>query len=143
MKYLKSYADAAHMTEADYVEMVSDNNVANKLQKAGLHTTMSEYVDAPIIEENPLTPECSLAEVNEDGNATGRIVNVSADIRILDANGRIDPAKFQAIAFDPANNAYLRLREKAGNSFRDGKKLNRAKQATMLLVKISARPFQK
>ena len=53
----------------------------------------------------------------------GEIVNVSADEKILDENGKIDPAKLEPIVFDPVNNAYLKLGEKAGNAFQDGMKL--------------------
>ena len=50
----------------------------------------------------------------------GEIVNVSVDERILDENGKVDPAKLEAIVFDPVNNAYLRVGEKVGNAFQDG-----------------------
>lgn len=115
-----SFADAAHVTEADYVGMVSANEVPDKLAKAGLHTLKSEYVDAPLIEEFPMALECRFVKVNEDGNIIGEIVNVSADERVLAENGMVDAAKLQAIAFDPVNNAYLKLGEKVGNAFADG-----------------------
>ena len=118
-----SFADAAHVVEADYVGIESANNVPNKMEKANLHTSKSEFVDAPIIDEFPLALECKLIKINEDGNIIGQIVNVSADERILGENGKIDPAKMQAIAFDPVNNAYLVLGEKVGNAFSDGAKL--------------------
>ena len=50
----------------------------------------------------------------------GEIVNVSADERILDEDGKIDPSKLEPIVFDPVNNAYLKVGEKVGNAFRDG-----------------------
>ena len=46
-----SFADAAHVKEADYVGIVSGNKEPAKLEKAGLHTVRSEFVDAPLIEE--------------------------------------------------------------------------------------------
>lgn len=115
-----SIADVAHVKEADYVGMVSANKVPNKLEKAGFHTTKSEFVDAPLIDELPLTLECRLIKVNEDGNIIGQIVNVSADERILGEDGLIDTDKLQAITFDPIHNAYLKLGEKVGNAFSDG-----------------------
>lgn len=117
-----SFADAAHVVEADYVGLVSANDVADKLEKAGFHTTPSQHVDAPIIDELPMALECRLVKFNEDGNIIGEIVNVSADERILDADGVIDPVKLEAISFDPVHNAYLKLGEKVGNAFRDGGK---------------------
>lgn len=118
-----SFADAAHAVEADYVGLVSANDVADKLEKAGFHTTPSQHVDAPIIDELPMTLECRLVKFNEDGNIIGEIVNVSADERILDADGVIDPAKLEPISFDPVHSAYRKLGEKVGNAFQDGGKL--------------------
>ena len=57
------------------------------------------------------------------GLLVGEIVNVSADERILNADGTIDPARLRPITFDMANSAYLVLGEKVGNAFQDGKKL--------------------
>lgn len=118
-----SFADAAHVTEADYVGMESANQVKDKLAKADLHTLKSEYVDAPVIDVFPLTLECSLLKMTEDGNIIGKIINVSADERILGADGKIDSSRLQAISFDPVHNVYLKLGEKVGNAFQDGAKL--------------------
>ena len=118
-----SFADADHMVAADYVGLVSANETEDKMERAGFHTTKSEHVDAPIINELPMALECRLIKVNEDGNIVGEIVNVSADESILDEDGAIDPAKLQTISFDPVHNAYLKLGEKIGNAFRDGAKL--------------------
>lgn len=118
-----SIADAAHVVEADYVGLVSANDTTDKMERAGFHTTKSEYVDALIIDELPMTPECRLTKVNEDGKIVGEIVNVSADERILGEDGNIDPAKLQAISYDPVHRAYLKLGEKVGNAFQDGASL--------------------
>lgn len=115
-----SFADAAHVVEADYVGIVSANNVDDKLEKAGFHATRSQFVDAPIIDELPMALECRLVKVNEDGNIIGEIVNISADEAILGEDGTIDSDKLQAIAFDPVHNAYLKLGGKVGNAFQDG-----------------------
>ena len=118
-----SFADAAHVVAADYVGLVSANDTADKMERSGFHTTKSEFVDAPMIDELPMTLECRLEKVNEDGNIIGEIINVSADESILDADGMIDSGKLQAIAFDPVQSAYLKLGEKVGNAFRDGAEL--------------------
>ena len=113
----------AHVAEADYVGIVSANNVPDKLDRAGFHTIKSEFVNAPIIEEFPLTLECKLLKINEDGIVIGEIVNVSAEESILDANGKINVDRLQIITYDPANMEYRRLGEKVGNAFSDGKKI--------------------
>ena len=116
-----SMADAANVAACDYVGIVSANDVPDKLEKAGFHTTRSEFVDAPLIDELPMALECRLVSYDEEScRMVGEIVNVSAEESVLDENGKIDPGKLQPITFDPVNNAYLKLGEKVGNAFRDG-----------------------
>lgn len=116
-----SMADAAHVTEADYLGVVSGNKVPEKLAKAGLHTEKSEFVDAPVICELPMAIECELVSFNEESEMLiGRIVNVCADESILDEDGLIDPMKLRPITFDPAHNGYYVLGEKVGSAFKDG-----------------------
>ena len=119
-----SMADAAHVVEADYVGIVSANNVPDKLDKAGLHTTKSSFVDAPLIDELPMALECKLVSFDEESELViGEIVNVCAEESILNDKGNVDPAKLNPITYDPVNHAYLILGEKVGNAFSDGKKL--------------------
>lgn len=119
-----SMADAAHVVECDYVGIVSANDVPDKLTKAGFHTTKSEFVDAPLIDELPMALECKLISYDEEScRLVGEIVNVSADERVLSADGKIDPDKLEPITFDPVNNNYLKLGAKVGNAFKDGMKL--------------------
>ena len=116
-----SMATAAQVVPCDYVGIASGNNVPNKLEKAGWHTTKSEYVDAPLIDELPMAVECRLVSYDpESCRLVGEIVNVSADESVLDAQGKIDPDKLEPIAFDPIHNTYRKLGEKVGNAFRDG-----------------------
>ena len=102
----------------------SGNNVANKLEKAGWHTSKAEFVDAPLIDELPMAVECRLVSYDpESCRLVGEIVNVSADESVLGEDGKIDPDKLQPIIFDPIHNIYRKLGEKAGNAFRDGAQL--------------------
>ena len=118
-----SFATAKTVVPCDYVGIVSANDVPDKLAKAGLHTTKSEYVNAPIINELPMTVECKLIKFNEDGICIGRIVNVSADESILDGEGRIDAKKLDPIIYDGVTHAYWSFGEKVGQAFSDGKKI--------------------
>lgn len=116
-----SMADKEHLVSCDYVGITSGNKVPDKFHKAGFTETKSEFVNAPIINELPMTLECRLISYDsETCNLIGEIVNVSADESILDERGKIDPLKLKPITFDPVNNTYLIIGEKAGNAFRDG-----------------------
>lgn len=115
-----SFADAEHVVASDYVGLVSANNEPAKLQKAGFHAVKSEQIDAPLFEELPMTLECKLLKVTEDGNLIGEIVNISVDERILNTDGAIDPEKLCPISFDPIRNVYVEMGDVVGKAFADG-----------------------
>ena len=80
-------------------------------------------VNAPIIEQLPMTLECEFVSYDEDNNyLVGRIVGVSADDKIL-TDGKIDYHKLRPITYDPINHHYIELGEVVGKAFYDGKKL--------------------
>ncbi len=117
-------ADVEHLVACDYVGLASGNNVPDKFAKAGFHAVKSEFVDAPLIEELPIAVECKLKDYNpETCILRGQIVNVSVDEKVLGEDGKVDAAKAAPIIFDPFNNAYLKVGEKVGNAFSDGKRL--------------------
>lgn len=119
-----SMADAAHVVACDYVGIVSGNKMADKFAKAGFHATKSEFVDAPLIDELAVAIECKLKDYNPDTCILrGEIVNVSVDERVLDEEGKVDAGKVAPIIFDPFNNDYLKVGEKVGKAFSDGKQL--------------------
>ena len=108
----------------DYVGIESGNKVADKIAKAGWHTTKSEFVDATLIDELPMAVECRLVSYDpESCRLMGEIVNVSTDESVLDETGKIDPDKLRPITFDPIHSAYRVLGQKVGNAFHDGMKL--------------------
>lgn len=118
-----SFATTETVVPCDYVGIVSANDVPDKFLRAGFHDTKSEFVNAPVIEELPMTVECKLLKFNEDGICIGEIVNVSADEKILGENGKVDVKKLDPVIFDSANSAYWNLGEKVGRAFSDGKKI--------------------
>ena len=118
-----SFATSKTVAACDYVGIVSANDVPDKLARAGFHATKSEFVNAPIIDELPMTVECLLIKFNEDGICVGEIVNVSADESILDKQGKIDAKRLDPIIYDGVTHAYWSFGEKVGRAFSDGKKL--------------------
>ena len=102
-------ADAAHAKACDYVGIVSGKDVPDKFTKAGFTASKSEFINAPIVNELPVTLECELLKIEEDGRYIGKIVNVSCDECYLGQDGQPDLSKFTPIAFDPAGNTYVAL----------------------------------
>ena len=118
-----SVATADTVTACDYVGLVSGNKEPDKFAKAGFTATKSQFVNAPIINELPMTLECELLSYDEENNhLVGRIVNISADEKIL-TDGKIDVAKLRPITYDPIGYNYFELGTKVGNAFSEGKKL--------------------
>lgn len=112
------------MAETDYLGVVSGNDVPDKVARAGLHAVRSEFVDAPVLEDYPLTLECKVAKVEKKGEDyyfVGDIVNILADEKVL-TNGRLDVKKLGVITFDAANGKYIALGDAAGDAFRVGRK---------------------
>ncbi len=109
--------------ESDFFGIASSNKMADKFERTSLHAVKSSRVDAPVIEEYPLTLECSLEKIEDEPyglRILGRIVNVLADDKVLDEKGKIDPAKLNAFAFDQMQNGYYAIGEKVGQAWNSG-----------------------
>ena len=118
-----SFATADTVVSCDYVGIVSANDEPDKFAKAGFTATKSEFVNAPIIDQLPVTVECRLHKFTEDGICIGEIVNVSADQSVLDENGKLDLKKLDPIIYDSVSHGYFGFGEQVGQAFSDGKKL--------------------
>ncbi|MBQ9185238.1 MAG: flavin reductase [Bacteroidales bacterium] len=114
-----SFADERTVAESDYFGLVSGNKVPDKVSKVGFTVTPSPNVDAPIIDQYPLTLECKVVSF-EDGCLIGEIVNMSADESIL-TDGNVDLAKLKPIVFDAAGVCYRALGDVVGKAWGAGK----------------------
>ena len=115
-----SFADVRTVAESDYFGLVSGKNVPDKVERAGFTVTPSPNVDAPIINEYPLTLECKVVSW-KDGILIGEVVNMSADECVL-TDGKVDLEKLQPIVFDAAAMTYRALGEVVGKAWGAGKK---------------------
>lgn len=106
---------------SDYFGVVSGNE-EDKIAKAGVHVIKSQFVDAPVIEEYPLTLECTVDSF-KDGELIGTVVNCSVDEKYLGEDGNINVDEMELITFDMISNTYRVLGNVVGNAFKDGLKL--------------------
>ena len=114
------------LKESDFFGIATGNKMADKFARSGLHAVKSARVDAPVIEEYPLTLECEVAEMQDQPyglRVLGKIVNVLADEKVLDEAGKIDAGKLNAFAFDQMRNGYYALGEKVGQAWKSGAEL--------------------
>ncbi len=104
---------------SDYFGLESGETV-NKIEKAGVHVHKSAHVNAPIIEEYPVTLECEVTEWNEKQEyLKGKIIAQQADDSVL-TDGKIDLGKLQPIMYDASFHAYRVIGEIVGKAFQDG-----------------------
>ena len=115
-----SFADVRTVAESDYLGLVSGTKVPDKVAKVGFTVSPSPNVDAPIIDQYPLTLECKVVSW-KDGILVGEVVNMSADECIL-TDGKVDLGKLQPIVFDAAALTYRALGEVVGQAWGSGKK---------------------
>lgn len=120
-EFTVSFADARTVKESDYFGIVSANDVPDKVKRAGFTVRRAPNVDAPIIEQYPLTLECRVVEMSENGRVVGEIINMSADESILNAEGKVDLAKLQPIIYDSSTNAYRVVGDSVGTAWSSGK----------------------
>ena len=116
-----SFATKKTTVISDYFGIVSGNK-EDKIAKSRVHIVDSKYVNAPIIEEYPLTLECSMDSF-KNGILIGKIENVSIDEEYLKEDGKIDIDKMELIIFDMTSNTYRTLGNVIGQAFKDGMKL--------------------
>ena len=119
-------ADEKNEVEADFFGIASGNTMDDKFERTGMHATKSGFVDAPIIDEFPVTLECKVVEMQNQPyglRVLGEILNVSAEENVLDEEGKIDVSKVKPILFDQFKAGYYKTGEKIGQAFSDGKKL--------------------
>ena len=115
-----SFASKDNVVQSDYFGIVSANDVPDKVARAGFTVTKSPNVDAPIINEYPLTLECRVVSF-EDGMLIGEVVNQSADESIL-TDGKVDLTKLKPIVFDAAGMCYRAIGDSIGQAWGSGKK---------------------
>ncbi len=124
-EFTLSYATVRDVAESDYFDTVSANDVPDKIAQTGFTVTKSQNINAPIIDQYPLTMECRVVEIIErEGDGCfviGEVVNTIADPSIL-TDGRIDLDKLQPIVFDASMPSYRSVGGVVGGAWDAGKK---------------------
>ena len=126
MAFTLSIADIPHLEAADFFGIASGNKMPDKFERSGLHAVRSEKVDAPVVEEFPLTLECRVVECQQTAygfRVLGEIVGTLAEESVLDEKGKVDPTKLNAFVFDPFQSGYYAIGEKVGQAGNTGAKL--------------------
>lgn len=118
-----SIADVPHIQAADFFGIASGNKMEDKFARSGLMAVKSEKVDAPVVQEFPLTLECKVVEDKMEvygHHVLGEIVGVLADESVLDETGKVDASKLNAFVFDQFRSGYYAIGEKVGQAWHTG-----------------------
>ena len=114
-----------YVREADYFGIASGRK-ENKFSAAGLTPEPCDHVDAPFVKEFPLVLECRLIQTIEIGRHTqfiGEILELKADVSVLDERGIPSMEKVKPIAFAPVSLTYYGMGQFLGKAFSIGKDL--------------------
>lgn len=114
-----------YIKEADFFGTTSGRDV-NKFSATGLTPVKSEFVDAPYVKEFPLVLECRVIQTIEIGLHTefiGEIMDVKAELSILNEKELPDIKKVKPILYDPANRTYHGAGKYLGQAFSIGKEM--------------------
>lgn len=122
-----AFASKETMVASDYVGIVSQKNNSDKIQKSGLTTEKAPNVNAPVFTDYPMTLECRIKEKLHESETgyyiIAEVVNILCDEKYLAEDGKPDVEKMDLITFDPVHMGYIKLGERVGQAFGEGKKL--------------------
>jgi flavin reductase (DIM6/NTAB) family NADH-FMN oxidoreductase RutF len=114
-----------NVKEADYFGIASGKTV-DKFQATGLTAVKSELVDAPYVNEFPLIIECKVIKIVEIGLHTefiGEIMDVKADLYVLNEKSLPDIEKVKPIIWNMAGMTYHKVGIALGQAFSIGKEI--------------------
>lgn len=119
-----AFATADTIAACDYVGIVSGNKVENKLEKCGFTVTKSDKVNAPVIDQLPVTIECRVIELQEEFKETrvvAEIVGMKAEESVI-TDGKVELGKVGLVVFDTVGLCYRTVGDSVGAAWGIGKK---------------------
>lgn len=112
------------IVDCDYVGIVSGNREPKKFEKTHLTAVRSQTVDAPVIEQFPLTFECAVFKVFDDEDlgfyVVAKVKNILINEEVLGPKGAVDVEKMNLCFFSPLDNTYRAYGEVIAKAFSAG-----------------------
>ena len=105
---------------ADYVGLISGNDVNDKLIKTNWNIIKSDIMNAPIFDKLPLCLLCKMENYDEEKELLiGEVISISCDESIL-TNGKVDIVKLDPLCYDCENHGYYKIGKLVGKAFSIG-----------------------
>ena len=123
-EFTVAFATKETVEACDYVGIASGNKVTDKLARCGFTVTKSDKVNAPVIDQLPVTIECRVIELQEEFKETrvvAEIVGMKAEESVL-TDGKVDLGKVHPIMFDTVALCYRGIGDSVGGAWSAGKK---------------------
>ncbi|MBO7472941.1 MAG: flavin reductase family protein [Ruminococcus sp.] len=123
-EFTVAYATEEQITACDFVGIVSGNDEENKLEKCGFTVTKSDKINAPVIDQLPVTIECRVIDIQEEFGETrviAEIVGLKADENVL-TDGKVDYSKVGLVIYDTVAKCYRKVGESVAAARSAGKK---------------------
>lgn len=96
------------VAESDYFGTTSEKRTPGKIKHVGFTWHDAKKVNAPVIDQYPLTLECKVVSW-KDGELIADIVGSDIDKNILDDKGNVDFAKLKPVVLDESTHEYYVL----------------------------------
>jgi len=122
-EFTVAFATTAQLAACDYVGVVSGNKVENKLEKCGFTVTKSDKVNAPVIDQLPVTIECRVVDIQDEfdeARVVAEIIGMKADEDVL-TDGRVDLGKAGLVVYDTVSKTYRAVGDVVGGAWSIGK----------------------
>lgn len=104
------------VAESDYFGTTSEKKAPGKVKHVGFTWHKANKVNAPVIDQYPLTLECKVSSW-KDGVLVADIVGSDIATNILDDNGNVDYAKLRPVVFDEGTHEYRVLTAAVGKVY--------------------------
>ena len=124
MAYTVNIPGKDHAREADYFGVASGRD-EDKFAATGLTPVKSDFVDAPYIEEFPISLECKVVHVADLGLHTqfvGEVLNAKVESALLENEKLPMIEQIMPLLFAPNSGNYYTIGEEVGKAFSAGKK---------------------
>ena len=123
-EFTVAYASAEQIAACDYVGITSGNKVENKLEKCGFTVSKSDKVNAPVIDQLPVSIECKVIDIQEEYGETrvvAEIVGLKADESVL-TDDKVDYSKVGLVIYDTVTKSYRTVGDSIAAARSVGKK---------------------
>ena len=117
------------VAEMDYFGLFS-GRTERKFEVSGLTPRRGDLVNAPLIEEFPISLECRVVRSEELGSHVlfvGQVVKTWALEECLNGDGYPDPLKVRPVIFAPRYGTYYGLGQIVGKAYSEGKRVKERK----------------